>query len=357
MSSGIFAPVRPYDGAKGGGGMKTIAACALLAALAFGLLPGKDWNLESEDDGLVLLVETDALQEAARAVSGAADAPEPSLDSRTVRLLVGQDVLKLSMEDYLTGVLLSEMPVDFSPEARKAQVVAARTFTCRKLQTPKHESADVCADFACCQAWTSRRDLERKYGDDFTAVWQSAQELVRESSGEVLTFGGELIDAVYFSCSGGATEAAVAVWGTDVPYLQSVESPGEEIAPRFSSQEIFAPAEFSGILRAENPDVHLTGSPETWVGETAYTEGGSVATCIIGGIAFSGTKLRQLFGLNSARFTLTLKDGQFVFDVQGFGHRVGMSQYGAESMARLGFSYRTILLYYYQGAEIEQERA
>ena len=142
-----------------------------------------------------------------------------------------------------------------------------------------------------------------------------------------------------------------------MPYLQSVESPGEEIAPRFSSQEIFAPAEFSEILRAENPDVHLTGSPETWVGETAYTEGRSVETCVIGGIAFSGTKLRQLFGLNSARFTLMLKDGQFVFDVQGFGHRVGMSQYGAESMARLGFSYRTILLYYYQGAEIGRYEA
>ena len=340
--------------------MKTIAACALLAALAFGLLPGMGQQWIPEDDGLVLLVETDAAQnEAAQSVSGAADDPDPAeaLDNRTVRLLAGEEILELSMEDYLTGVLLSEMPVDFSPEARKAQVVAARTFTCRKLESPKHTQADVCADFACCQAWTSRGDLERKYGDDFTAVWQSAQELVRESAGEVLTFGGELIDAVYFSCSGGATEAAVAVWGTDVPYLQSVESPGEEIAPRFSSQEIFAPAEFSEILRAENPDVHLTGSPETWVGETADTEGRSVETCVIGGIAFSGTKLRQLFGLNSARFTLMLKDGQFVFDVQGFGHRVGMSQYGAEGMARLGFSYRTILLYYYQGAEIGRYEA
>ena len=261
--------------------MKTIAACALLAALAFGLLPGMRQQWIPKDDGLVLLVETDAAQnEAAQSVSGAADDPDPAeaLDNRTVRLLAGEEILELSMEDYLTGVLLSEMPVDFSPEARKAQVVAARTFTCRKLESPKHTQADVCADFACCQAWTSRGDLERKYGDDFPAVWQSAQELVRESAGEVLTFGGELIDAVYFSCSGGATEAAVAVWGTDVPYLQSVESPGEEIAPRFSSQEIFAPAEFSEILRAENPDVHLTGSPETWVGETAYTEGRSVET-------------------------------------------------------------------------------
>ena len=191
--------------------MKTIAACALLAALAFGLLPGMGQQWIPEDDGLVLLVETDAAQnEAAQSVSGAADDPDPAeaLDNRTVRLLAGEEILELSMEDYLTGVLLSEMPVDFSPEARKAQVVAARTFTCRKLQNPKHASADVCADFACCQAWTSRGDLERKYGDDFTAVWQSAQELVRESAGEVLTFGGELIDAVYFSCSGGATEAA-----------------------------------------------------------------------------------------------------------------------------------------------------
>lgn len=204
MSSGIFAAARPYDGAKGGGGMKTIVACALLAALAFGLLPGMEQQWIPEDDGLVLLVETDAAQnEAAQSVSGAADDPDPAeaLDNRTVRLLAGEEILELSMEDYLTGVLLSEMPVDFSPEARKAQVVAARTFTCRKLQNPKHASADVCADFACCQAWTSRGDLERKYGDDFTAVWQSAQELVRESAGEVLTFGGELIDAVYFSCS------------------------------------------------------------------------------------------------------------------------------------------------------------
>ena len=340
--------------------MKTIVACALLAALAFGLLPGMEQQWIPEDDGLVLLVETDAAQnEAAQSVSGAADDLDPAeaLDNRTVRLLAGEEILELSMEDYLTGVLLSEMPVDFFtggaqgtggccpdvyvPEARKPKAYAGRRVRGLRLLSGVDKPGD----------------LERKYGDDFTAVWQSAQKLVRESAGEVLTFGGELIDAVYFSCSGGATEAAVAVWGTDVPYLQSVESPGEEIAPRFSSQEIFAPAEFSEILRAENPDVHLTGSPETWVGETAYTEGGSVETCVIGGIAFSGTKLRQLFGLNSARFTLTLKDGQFVFDVQGFGHRVGMSQYGAESMARIGFSYRSILLYYYQGAEIGRYEA
>ena len=340
--------------------MKTIMACALLAALTFGLLPGTDSRQTSEDGGFVLLVEMDASEgEPAQSASNMADTAEPAQapDAQTVRLLAGEDVLELSMEAYLTGVLLSEMPASFSPEARKAQVIAARTFTCRRLQNPKHEQAAVCADSACCQAWTSREELAQKYRDDFESIWKTAEELVRKTSGEVLTYEGQLIDAVYFSCSGGATEAAVAVWGTDVPYLQSVESPGEELAPRFSSQAAFSPAEFSEILRAENPDVLLSGSPETWLGQTAYTDGGSVETCEIGGVFFSGVALRRMFGLNSARFTLTFTDGQFVFDVRGFGHRVGMSQYGAENMARLGFSYRTILLYYYQGAEIGKEMA
>ena len=275
----------------------------------------------------------------------------------TITVLRDGDAQEEDFETYLTQVVLSEMPADFATEALKAQAVAARTFARRQMAGGKHADADVCSQSACCQACLSADALQERYGAAFDAAWDKASNAVQQTQDEVLTYGGALIDAVYFSCSGGATEAAVAVWGTDGPYVQSVESPGEEIAPRFSSQEIFAPAEFSEILRAENPDVHLTGSPETWVGETAYTDGGSVETCVIGGIAFSGTKLRQLFGLNSARFTLMLKDGQFVFDVQGFGHRVGMSQYGAESMARLGFSYRTILLYYYQGAEIGRYEA
>ena len=251
------------------------------------------------------------------------------------------------MEDYLTGVLLSEMPVDFSPEARKAQVVAARTFTCRKLESPKHTQADVCADFSCCQAWTSRGDLERKYGDDFTAVWQSAQKLVRESAGEVLTFGGELIDAVYFSCSGGSTEAAAAVWGTDVPYLQAVDSPGEQDAAPYASTVTCSPAEF-----AETLGLAADGDPAGWLGGTSYTAGGGMDTCTIRGQAYAGTRLRQLFGLNSTRFSLRYADGVFRFDVRGYGHRDGMSQYGANAIARLGFDYRAILRFYYRGAEL-----
>lgn len=341
--------------------MKTIAMCALLAALAFGLLPGNREEAAVPDEGLVLLVETQQDAQAPQKASSARQnqsekaAAQTAPDAQTVRLLDGSAVTELSMEEYLTGVLLSEMPADFELEARKAQAVAARTFTCRKLLQPKHENADVCADFSCCQAWTSREQLQQKYGASFDTVWEAAREAVRQTAGEVLRYDGQLIDAVYFSCSGGATEAAVAVWGTDVPYLQAVESPGEEAAPRFSSQAVFSPEEFSQRLMQENPDVQLNGSPDTWLGETTRSAGGGVAACSIGGVSFSGTQLRRAFALNSTRFTLSYQDGNFLFDVTGFGHRVGMSQYGAQTMARLGFSYRTILQYYYQGAELERQ--
>ena len=341
--------------------MKTIAMCALLAALAFGLLPGNRDEAAAPDEGLVLLVETQQDAQAPQKASSARQnqsekaAVQTAPDAQTVRLLDGGAVTALSMEDYLTGVLLSEMPADFETEARKAQAVAARTFTCRKLLQPKHENADVCAEASCCQAWTSREQLRQKYGASIDAVWSAAREAVRQTAGEVLTYDGQLIDAVYFSCSGGATEAAVAVWGTDVPYLQAVESPGEEAAPRFSSRAVFSPEEFSQRLMQENPDVQLSGSPDAWLGETTRSAGGGAATCSIGGVSFSGTQLRRMFGLNSTRLTLSYQDGDFVFDVTGFGHRVGMSQYGAQTMAQLGFSYQTILQYYYQGAEVERQ--
>ena len=335
--------------------MRTIAACALLAVLAFGLLPSQKPAKTARDEGLVLLVETQANSQFETSAEPAQEkAAEETADAQTIRLQTDAGVISLSMEDYLTGVLLCEMPSDFQLEARKAQAVAARTFVCRKLHHPKHDLADICADFSCCQVWTSREALKKTYGDAFSAVWKEAQRAVRETAGEVLRYDNALIDAVYFSCSGGQTEAAVAVWGSDVPYLQSVESPGEEFAPRFSSQTIVSSEEFAEKLMLADKTVSLPENPAQWLGETETSDAGGVARCTIGGVCFTGVQLRKIFGLNSTKFILSFQDGRFVFDVRGFGHRVGMSQYGAEHMASLGFSYRTILQYYYQGAEVEQ---
>lgn len=159
------------------------------------------------------------------------------------------------------------------------------------------------------------------------------QPPLRRRAGEILTYDGAPIEAVYFSCSGGSTEAAVAVWGTDVPYLQAVESPGEQDALRYESEAAFLEDELRAILNKAAPEAKLDGPSEGWFGEPFLTEGGGVASVTIGGEDFTGTQLRSLLGLNSTRFTVTCGDGEVVFHVRGFGHRVGMSQYGANAMA------------------------
>ena len=269
----------------------------------------------------------------------------------TITVLQDSGAQKEDFDTYLTQVVLSEMPADFAPEALKAQAVAARTFARRQMSGGKHADADVCSQSACCQACLSADALRERYGATFDAAWDKAADAVRQTQDEVLTYGDALIDAVYFSCSGGSTEAAAAVWGTDVPYLQAVDSPGEQDAAPYASTVTCSPAEF-----AETLGLAADGDPAGWLGGTSYTAGGGVDTCTIRGQAYAGTRLRQLFGLNSTRFALRYADGVFRFDVRGYGHRVGMSQYGANAIARLGFDYQTILRYYYRGARIETQR-
>lgn len=275
----------------------------------------------------------------------------------TVALLQGSSVTELPLAEYLTGVLLSEMPASFQMEALKAQAVAARTFTLRNISAGKHADADLCADSGCCQAWAGRDALKEKLGDAFTQYWEKAAQAVAETDGMVLTYGGQLIDAVYFSCSGGATEDAVAVWGGDVAYLQSVESPGEEISSKFETEVTFTPEELTRILTAANPACDFSGSVQSWFGETVTTDGGGVGTMVIGGQAFEGTELRTLLKLNSAKFTVDVDAAEIRFTVSGYGHRVGMSQYGAEAMARAGSTFEEILLHYYTGVTLSRMTA
>ena len=171
-------------------------------------------------------------------------------DASQLQLLCGGQTLTARVRDYLTSVVLCEMPVTFAPEALKAQAVAARTFLWKQAACKKHTDADVCADSACCQAWLCEDALREKFGADYEAAVKKAAQAVSETADEVLCYNGELIDATYFSCSGGSTEAAVAVWGTDVPYLQPVASPGEEYAARYESEASFSLDAFRSVITA-----------------------------------------------------------------------------------------------------------
>ena len=270
--------------------------------------------------------------------------PEPSTkDDANINVAVKTNtgIITLDLEEYVTGVVLGEMPADFEAEALKAQAVVARTYTCKKLNAPKHTDAQVCTDSICCQAFLSENDFLMSGGSD--AALNQVKTAVAATKGEVLMYDGELIEATYFSCSGGKTETAKEVWGGDVPYLQSVESPGEEIATHYMDTVKFSAEEF-----CELTGVELTGKPEQWIEHITYTEGGGVDTIVLKGQTFTGVEFRKLLNLRSTAFVITALGDSITITTKGFGHRVGMSQYGAEAMAIKGNDYRAILSHYYQ---------
>lgn len=271
-----------------------------------------------------------------------ATAPQPVSDPVSVRDAQG-GVTEMDMDQYLIGVLLAEMPASFEMEALKAQAVASRTYGRKAAVTGgKHGDGSICTESVCCQAYLSP-EIYLARGGTQEAV-DKVRRAVTETSGYVLMYEGELIEATYFSCSGGSTEDAAAVWGRSFPYLQAVPSPGEEGAAVYTESVTFTPEQFQKALGTSLP-----GNPENWFTITTYTEGGGVAAMTIGGQVYKGTELRTLLGLRSTAFSVKPENDQITITTKGYGHRVGMSQYGADAMAVSGSSFEQILAHYYPG--------
>lgn len=272
---------------------------------------------------------------------------QPEALALYISVLSDHQVVKMPLEEYVVGVVLAEVPASFSMEALKAQAVASRTYALCACEGNRHNGSDICTSYTCCQAYTSPESYLAAGGSEENL--QKIRRAVEETAGQVLTYQGALICATYFSCSGGSTEDAVAVWGTDVPYLQAVESPGEEFAAVYADSYVFTSEEFQTALC-----IRLDGAPDSWFGKVVYTEGGGVATMEIGGVVYRGTTLRTLLGLRSTAFTLRVADGEIYIETLGYGHRVGMSQYGAEAMAAAGSDYAEILAHYYVGTSLRE---
>ena len=268
------------------------------------------------------------------------------LKERQVTLLK-QDgsVETLPLESYLAGVILGELPGDFQLETMKALAVAARTLAIKGSENPvKHPQAAVCWDSGCCQAYCAPDTYLEQGGSQ--EVVDKVRQAVKETQGQVLLYQGELIEATYFSCSGGRTEDAVAVWGTDIPYLQAQDSPGEEDAEVYMDTVTFPVEDFTYLLGIEPSATGLQ------VDSVTYTRGGGVDTIVISGKEFDGGQMRQLLGLRSTAFAMQIVGETVTITTKGFGHRVGLSQYGAEAMAQSGSNYLEILGYYYPNTEI-----
>lgn len=278
------------------------------------------------------------------------------LDKKTGEILVVPD------QEFVYGAVVTEMLPSFETEALKAQAVAAYTHFCKLRAEERAEpsddlkGADFAADVSGWEYYVSKSQMQDRWGDQFDAYYQKVQEAVDAVYGEVLEYDGELIVSAYHAISGGNTEAAEDIFGGALDYLVPVPSPGDLLAPNYQTTAEFSAEEFEAIAKERWPDITLEGEPATWVGEAEKTDSGTVLSIQIGSKAAEGQDVRAAFSLRSADFDLLYTQNQFVFTVRGYGHGVGMSQYGAEYMAEQGSDYKQILSWYYPGTSLIQTR-
>lgn len=266
--------------------------------------------------------------------------------------------VKLDLEDYITGVVASEMPANFDEQAIKAQAVAARTFYINRRNNPCREAgkhnAEIC-NTVDCQVYMSKEERISKWNNkDAESNWNKIKNAVMETKGEILTYDGKVLEyPQYFAISHGKTEDAQDVMNVSVPYLKCVDSIGEEAAPKFKSVVKKNINEFVNIINANYPKEQITvENLKDKVYIEKYNKSGSVNVIKMGQNSIKGTEFRKLFNLNSAYFTIDMRDDIVSITCTGYGHGLGMSQWGANYMAKNNYSYQEILKHYYTGVEI-----
>ena len=276
--------------------------------------------------------------------------------SQMLRELIGDEVREMDLGTYLVGVVRAEMPAVFEMEALKAQAVAARTYTIHKMENggaDTHPNADACDDINCCKAYLEGSAAAANWGENAAVYEEKIRTAVRETDGECILFEHKPILAVFHSSSVGTTMDAAAVWSEGLPYLVSVPSPENgETVPNYYTSDSFTIAALKSILQNALPSADLSGSPTNWFTHIRQTPSGSVTALDVGGVEISGNRLRTILGLRSPCFTISFEEDRAIFSVAGYGHGVGMSQYGANVLASEGMPYQEILAWYYTGTTV-----
>lgn len=296
---------------------------------------------------------------ATAATTTAATEDTEDTEQAAFRMLCGDEVVSLPDREFLIRTLAMEMPASYHTEALKAQAVAAYTYYHRRRLVqeenpdPDLKGADfVTPNEAFPQNYTEEK-LRERWGEDYDTYYQKIADAVDAVWGETVTYNGELIDACFHAVSNGQTESAEEVWGAEVPYLQTVASPGDRTATGYQSTGTFTADQVREILAGVEPAITLSEDPEEWFGKATLSEAGTVHSQAVGDTSLPGTQIRKLFGLRSAAYAVTYADGTFTFTVCGYGHGVGMSQHGADYLAKQGYTYKEILEYYYTGAKVK----
>lgn len=268
-------------------------------------------------------------------------------------------VIELELEDYVAGVLSGEVPANFNEEALKAQAVAARTYYLAKRKNPcriaKEHGAEICST-THCQVYMSKEERFSKWPKSSAeANWCKIKSAVDSTSGQVLIYDDELVeDPKYFAVSAGKTENSIDVFSDDIPYLKSTDSPGEESAPKYETNIEIKKSEFMEKINKSYSDAKIDNNNVNSISILSRTDGEGVKEIKLGNVSISGVEFRKLFNLNSTDFNIKINGDTIKIECKGYGHRVGMSQWGANAMAKEGKGYKEILQHYYTGVDISK---
>ncbi len=269
------------------------------------------------------------------------------------------EIMKVSARDYVIGAVMAEMPSSFEKEALKAQAVAAHTYAVRQREKEKIKPTEsLCGahfsnDPRYYQAYFTKEQAKKFYGDYFDISYEKISSAVDEVTNEIILYQNEPIVAAFHSMSGGMTESAEDIWGNKTPYLVPVESFSDEEIATYKESYTFTPEEIKARLNSYY-GIEFSGKEADWFYVTKRTDSGSVTEIKAGDKTLSGSDFRTVLSLRSQNFTINYNGEDFIIITKGYGHGVGMSQYGANAMAKDGASYKEILSHYYPGTEISE---
>lgn len=280
---------------------------------------------------------------------------EENKEEDTVKIMSAdsKNITETSLRDYLIGAVAAEISPTYHEEAIKAQAIACHTLLqyTKLYKSDGLNGADISDSSSSHQGYLSLEQQKDKWGDNYSKYREKLEKCVDEVQSIMIYYNSKPICAAFHAISNGTTENASEVWGGDYPYLVSVPSPGDRLSPAYSSALTVTAEEFKSVI--EKNGGKASDTPDKWLGESVLTETGMVKSIKICSKEYKGTDIRNMFSLKSSTFKCEYKDNSFTFTVSGYGHGVGMSQYGADYMARQGKTYREILGHYYKGVEIK----
>ena len=341
--------------------MRFYGICFCLLTVLLVVLPllpgglGEDTTEPTEEEPLLAVVDEVVLQQEEKTDTPTlAQYPMESVQEFQIKNAQTGRIDRVDAETFVLGAVCSEMPATFHPEALKAQAVSARTWALyQQLWQKSHPSedlggADFQADPLNWKGYVTKEQAKERFGEKFEEYWSLLTQAVEETEGQILCYEGQPIAAAYHAISAGRTEAAQYVWGSELAYLQAADSRGDELAPGFEETKSFTDDEMKTVFSA----VDFVGDASNWLEVVERSPSNYVTKIQVGDLSMSGLDFRTALGLRSSCFTVTHDDKGFHITTKGYGHGAGLSQYGADFMARQGSTYAEILSHYYQGTEL-----